>query len=200
MKFESGSTRFLVMSACVFDDPADIEAAAAVIRTCRRGLNRGERWEFKHAKTSDDIKDEFFKAIRPLRFRIRAIVIDKQKLYSEQLVSAPKYLQNYAIKELLTHTLGSVVNAKLVIDGRDSKAFRLQNATYFRNEINRAAPNTIRAVTGEDSLRNPLIQLADMTAGAIHRAQRGDRACNPQHLASLKARFKYPGGDLWLFK
>jgi hypothetical protein len=200
MKFESGSTRFLIMSACVFDEPSEIERAAKAINECRESLGRSARWEFKHAKTSDDVKDEFFRVIRPLKFRIRAIVIDKQQLYSTQLKTAPKYLQNFAIKELLTHTLGTVKNAKLVIDGRDTKAFRLTNATYFRNEINRVAPDTIRAVTGEDSHRNALIQLADMTAGAIHRSRRGDRECNPEHMASLKPRFKYPGGSLWLFK
>lgn len=199
MKFETGSTRYLVMAACIFRNPADIEEAARVIRACRDDLGRGPRWEFKHAKSSADTRDAFFAAIRPLKFDARAIIIDKERLYSEALTTRPKFLQNYAIKMMLTHTRETVRDAKLVIDGKDSKAFRMKNATYFRNEINRAVPGTIRAVSCEDSVQNPLIQLADMVAGAVHRHYRQDRDANPAHIAEIRRRAKFPNGGLWEF-
>lgn len=199
MKFASGSTRFLVMAACIFREAADIEEAAAAIFECRSRINRGERWEFKHAKTSDGMKDDFFAATKLLNYDVRAIVIDKHRIYSQALSNRPRYLQNFAIKQIFINTLGTVQNANLVIDGRDSRAFRLTSGGYFLREINENAPGTLRKVSFDDSVRNPLIQLADMTAGAIRRHFERPDACNPLHFAMIKGRTRYPRGSLWEF-
>lgn len=199
MKLSSGSTRFLVMAACVFREPEHVEEAAAAIRACRDAVNRGPRWEFKHAKTSDDMKDQFFHATKLLTYQVRAIVIDKSKLHSDVLLNKPGYMQNYAIKEIFVSTRGTVRNANLVIDGRDSRAFRLKSAGYFLREVNEKSPGTLRKVSFDDSVRNPLIQLADMTAGAIRRHYEHPDKAAPLHFAMIKGRTRYPNGSPWEF-
>lgn len=199
MKLSSGSTRYLVMAACVFREAEHIEDAAQAIRGCREAMRRGERWEFKHTKTSDDMKDRFFEATRLLRYDVRAIVVDKKRLYSDTLMERPRYLQNFAIMQIFANTLGTVTNANLVIDGRDSRAFRLKSAGYFLREVNAKAPGTLRKVSYDDSVRNPLIQLADMTAGAIRRHFEHPEKANPLHFAMIKGRTRYPKGSLWEF-
>lgn len=199
MKLSSGSSRYLVMAACVFRQTEHIDEAAAAIASCRGSLGRSERWEFKHAKTSAAMKDAFFQATKLLTYDVRAIVIDKSKLHSNTLSSRPGYMQNYAIKEIFVNTLNTVQNATLVIDGRDSRAFRIKSAGYFLREVNERAPGTLRKVTFDDSARNPLIQLADMTAGTIRRHFEHPEKANPLHFAMIKGRTRYPRGSLWEF-
>jgi hypothetical protein len=199
MKLSTGSSRHLVMAACIFRDPEDIEKAATTIRACRDAIPRGERWEFKHARTSSSMKQTFFEAIRPLRFDVRAIVIDKNELYSAPLMSRRGYLQNYAIKQLLAHTAGTLRDAKLVIDGNDSKAFKVSAGPYFLREVNAAVPGTLRKVSCEDSVRNPLIQLADMIAGTIFRHFERPEKAIPLHYAQILGHARYPNGGIWEF-
>lgn len=199
MKLSGGSTRYLVMAACIFQEPKHIEEAADAIRACREAVGRGERWEFKHTKTSDDVKDQFFRSTKLLTYHVRAIVIDKERIHSDALSNRPRYLQNFAIKEIFVNTLGTVKAANLVIDGRDSRAFRLKSAGYFLREVNEKSPGTLAKVSYDDSVRNPLIQLADMTAGAIRRHYEHPEKSSPLHFAMVKGRTKYPRGSLWDF-
>jgi hypothetical protein len=145
------------------------------------------------------MKDRFFQATKLLQYDVRAIVIDKRRLHSDALLNKPGYMQNYAIKEIFINTLGTVKNATLVIDGRDSRAFRLKSASYFLREVNEKAPGTLAKVSFDDSVRNPLIQLADMTAGAIRRHYEHPEKSNPLHFAMIKGRTRYPRGSLWDF-
>jgi hypothetical protein len=199
MKFDRGSSRHLVMAACIFSDADEIERTAETIRNLRTQLGRGERWEFKYSKTSVGMKDAFFGAVAPHRFWVRAIIIDKQILYSSHLASVPRHLQNYAIKQLLTHTYGTVTDAKLVIDGGDRRTFGASDLSYLRREINQQCPGTIRKAVCEESDRNMLIQLADMVAGAVHRnaKQAGSAAA---HMRVISQKAAPPKGSLWRFK
>jgi hypothetical protein len=199
MKFERGSSKFLVMAACIFREPEDIEAAVDAIRKCRQVIGRSERWEFKHGKTSKDMQSKFFECTRVLKYDVRAIVIDKRRLHSDTLISRPGYLQNYAIMQLFSNTVGTVRNAKLVIDGQDRRAFQLKSSSYFLKMVNSNAPGTLRKVEYDDSVRNPLIQLADMTAGAIRRHFEEPQKANALHFAMIKGRTRYPRGSLWEF-
>lgn len=199
MKMANGSTRFLVLAACIFREAQHVDAAAAAINSCRRSLNRSDRWEFKHTKTSDSMKDAFFHATKTLTYDVRAIVIDKQKLRSEPLTTREGYLQNYAIMQIFTHTLDTVRDAKLVIDGDAKRALQLKSATYFRRQVNDKVPGTLRKVDYDDSARNPLIQLADMTAGAIRRHFEHPEKASNLHFAMIKGRTRAPRGSLWEF-
>jgi hypothetical protein len=92
-----------------------------------------------------------------------------------------------------------VKNATLVIDGRDSRAFQLKSSGYFLREVNEKAPGTLKKVSFTDSVRNPLIQLADMTAGAIRRHYEHPEKSRQLHFAMIKGRTRYPRGSLWDF-
>jgi len=199
MKFGEGSSRYLVLAACVFREDEHVDEAASAINACRDSLKRGLDWEFKHAKTSADFRDAFFECTKRLKYYVRAMIIDKTRLYSDALIRRHGYLQNYAIKEIFVNTKGTVKDAKLVIDGEDRRAFGLKSTGYFLREVNEAAPGTLRKVEYNDSLKNPLIQLADMTAGAIHRRYANPEKANPKHFAMIKGRTSCPEGSLWQF-
>jgi hypothetical protein len=199
MKLGGGSSRYLVMAARVFQSDQAMEDAAAAIAACRRRLGRPDGFEFKHAKTTRTAKDAFFTAVGPADFAVRAIIIDKTILYSGGLVSDCERLHRFAITQLLTHTRGTVRDAKVVIDGKDSKAFAMTSATYFRRLVNAMSPGTVRVVSYADSARNSLVQLADMMAGAIHRSERDRRPETLRHMAVVRGKAKPPRGSLWSF-
>lgn len=199
MKLGSGSSRFLVMAACVFKEPEDIERAVALIRGCSE--QHRMRREFKYSKTRDGIRDSFFRSVEPARFAVRAIVIDKSLLTSRNLRENPSNLKSHAIYQLLTHHGGTIRDAKLVVDGQDCKPFGMSDNRYFRSNVNWKVPGTIRAVDFVDSTQSVPVQLADMTAGAIHRFVREDEKHNPAHFETFKRRtWRARGGSLWRFK
>ena len=199
MKFTQGSSEYLVIAACIFNDGAQVEKTAKTINSCRTGLGHGEKWEFKHAKTTTAEKDAFFEILPHCDFAVRAIVIDKKMLMNDPSLSHMNQLKNFAIVQLLTHTDGTVHNAKLVIDGKNCREFGVTNPGYFRKMINQCVPETISKVTFADSQRNMLIQLADMIAGAIHRSHRSDRKQPSNHMAAISQKARPPLGKIWQF-
>jgi hypothetical protein len=75
-----------------------------------RGIN-GHPGEFKYSKTKERLKDCFFACTSKVEYNIRAIVVDKSKIYSHHLRSSPSALKSYAIRQLLSHGFGTIHNA-----------------------------------------------------------------------------------------
>jgi hypothetical protein len=196
-KLDSGSSRFLVMAACIFVGADAMDQAAAAVENCRVELGLGARFEFKYGKTAKPFRDAFFTAVERCPFSVRAIVFDKATMNRATTPEMPHGLGNYAITQLLLRRPGSIVDAKLVIDGKDSKAFGITKATYFRKTINGQAPGTVRKVYHADSARDRLVQLADMVAGAIHRFERTGGTEAQAHMAVVRKKAVPPLGDLW---
>lgn len=187
------------MAACLFSHPEDIEQAAECIRSCR-DKNR-QRREFKYSKTRDGIKDCFFECTATSRHSVRTIVIDKELLRSAHLRAHPSDLKSYAIKQLLTHGDGYIRDAKIVIDGQDSKPFGMSDLQYFTQNVNRASVGAVRSVEFVDSKNSLPIQLADMTAGAIHRSVRTDEKHDARHFEQIRHRtWRNSGGSFWRFQ
>ncbi|MDN3443752.1 DUF3800 domain-containing protein [Microbacterium sp. APC 3901] len=197
-KFGQGSTSHLVMAACVFRDPAHITAAAELIEECSRH-NRQTR-EFKYSKTKDRVKDCFFRCIAPASFDVRAIIIDKRTIYSDHLRDNPSALKSFAIRMLMTKNHGYIRQAKLFIDGQDTRAFGMQDSAYLLRMVNRESPGTLTDVRHVDSSASRPIQLADMIAGAINRRVRTDRPSSAAHLGTFVRRTYQPHGTYWHFR
>jgi hypothetical protein len=79
-KLDKGSTQHFVIAMVIFEDYSQAEACSAAIAAERTRLNI--KPEFKFNKTSANSKDAFFEAIRPFKFCILALVIDKEKIRS----------------------------------------------------------------------------------------------------------------------
>lgn len=197
-KFGQGSTSHLVMAACVFREPGHISDAVELIEECA-SHNRMSR-EFKYSDTKDRIKDCFFGCISPARFDIRTIIIDKKIIYSEKLRESPSALKSYAIRQLLTRNYGQIRDAKIFIDGQDTRAFGMEDSAYLVRMVNRESPGTIAQVRHVDSKTSRPIQLADMVAGAINRAVRTHRPSSTKHIETIRSRAFQPRGTYWFYK
>lgn len=186
------------MSACVFDAVEDVSHVAELIDECAQG--RRITREFKYSERSEASRDHFFECITPARFTVRAIIIDKSLIYSDHLRESPEALKSYAIRMLLTKNFGQIRDAKVFIDGQDTRAFGMGDASYLMRMVNREAPGTIAQVRHVDSATSRPIQLADMIAGAINRAVRTDRLSSARHLATFARRTHQPRGSYWHFR
>ena len=197
-KFGSGSSSHLVMAACVFPDPAQIELLKS--RMLRCAAQNGVKTEFKYSKTKERTKDCFFECTDDVVFHVRAICIDKSLITSSLLRESPSALKSYAIRLLLSKGFGNIRDAKVVIDGQDTKAFGIPDQAYLMNMANREQPGTIRRVEWADSKQNVGVQLADMVAGAINRGIRTHKPKDLKHLRVIGRRTVGPAGTLWHFK
>jgi len=179
------------MAACVFTDTQEIEAAAAKMGSIKRRFGRSERWEFKYAKSPMPEKDALFEALGSIEFVVRAVILSKGPTFRE---ADPRGL---ALAQLFLRESGFIGNAKVVIDGKNSKVFDIESAGRLRKQINAQAPGTIDKVTFADSSRNSMVQLADMVAGAIRRSQYAGEAAARRHVRAISGQVAAAGGGIW---
>ncbi|MCH9732714.1 MAG: DUF3800 domain-containing protein [Actinomycetia bacterium] len=196
-KFGLGSSSHLVMAACVFREPEQIECLAMNIDECRRTARHSR--EFKYSATSRRVKDSFFGSIASVQFDIRAIVIEKARITSPKLRSSPSALKSFAIRMLLTKNFGQIQGAKIIIDGQDTGAFHISDESYLLKMVNRESPGTISSVKFDDSRKNIGLQLADMIAGAIQCGVRTHKKADDTDLRAIRHRTFQPRGTLWHF-
>lgn len=87
---------------------------------------------------------------------------------------------------------GTLVNAKIRIDGRGDRAF----TTYLRRELNAHDKKVMRDCKFLDSRSNVLIQMADMVAGTLRRS----REKHDAESRALRALLRKHIADEWDFK
>lgn len=171
-KVLSGSSPVLLVAATIFDSASDAEATAERICAFRESIGKNQRFQFHFASLRRDWREGFLRAVSDCPFRIRSIVMHKDQVRDDALLRrSSRYFYNFTLKMLLTHTLGSVTEAKVFVDGEGSRALRRDLAAYLRRECNSAAAKVI------DELKfapksNVLIQLADMVASGLVRSYR----------------------------
>jgi len=135
-KITKGSSRVFVICCVVFDDELEAEKTAIKIKELRRRLKKSDRFEFKFNKCSRKIRVEFLKAIADSKFRVRAIVMPKEKIYSEELKRSKESFYNFTIKMVLKHSAGTIKNARIRLDGRGNREFRRKLLVYLRKNLN----------------------------------------------------------------
>lgn len=203
-KFSRGSTRYIVIASCLFNNLDDISETWKLMESVRCNQQNGKIFrkydrEFKYNKTKSVLKDSFFEALSEARYSVRAIIIDKTKLYDPAIHAAPGSLKSFMIKQLFTHTFNRVNHCDLYIDGHDTRAFAIPDEEYLLTEVNGHIPHTLNSVHFVDSKDNPMIQVADMTAGAIHSMLESDNNDAKRHCASFAERMAFPHGTYWMY-
>lgn len=164
-KLTRGSTSHFVVVTVIFDTNEDAEATAKVIKQTLIDLNI--KPEFKFSNSRDYVRDAFFDKIKKCKFRVRALVVDKKRIYSQNLRENSEKFYNYFVKQLINFDELKLNNASIKIDGSGDREFKKELHRYLRSQIN---TNLSFKVKFEESHKNSLIQLADMVAGAISRS------------------------------
>jgi hypothetical protein len=169
-KLTEGSPPFFVVAMVIFDCDDDARATEAIIANSQaRKLHKGE---FRFNKCRDNIRDLFFHDVIKGNFRVRAIVVQKNAIYSERFKSDKEVFYEYFVKSLMRNDNGVLQGAKVVIDGSGEREFRYNLKVAIRRRLQEGVVTEVKL---KDSEKDSLIQLADMCAGAIARSYRTDR-------------------------
>lgn len=195
-KIDRGSTRFFVISVVIFDDPLEAEKTAIAIKELRRELGFPQDVEFKFFRSKHSVREAFLKTVSKFNFRVRSIVVDKTLIRSNELKNNKNSFYSYAIKMVLKHSNGSILDAKIKIDGSGDRIFRKNFLSYLRRELNSDEKKIVHNCKLVDSRTNVLIQLADMIAGTIKRSYDPDKKDGKK----LKKIIKHNIEDEWFFK
>jgi uncharacterized protein DUF3800 len=189
-KLDRGSTPIFAAAMVVFDDKAAAVHAEGVIRQALVDLRAYP--EFKFNRSRDELRDGFFAAVARCDFCVRAIVVRKELIYSDRLRAEKEEFYRFFVKNMVKHDGGLLADAKVVIDGSGERLFRQD----LQRHLKRHAGGTIKSVKFADSRRDVLVQLADMSVGAVARSYRTNRKDAGRWRAQLGRKLK----DVWEFE
>jgi len=194
-KLHKGSSKIFVIALIIFEDELEAEKTSLSIKELRRKLKVSDKYEFKFNKTNRKFRNNFFKTVNNFKFRIRAIVVKKEIIYSPHLKNYIENFYNYVIMQVLKHNGGKIKNAKLKFDKRGERVLRNQLRTYLSRELDNKNRKVFKDLKFVDSRQNTLVQLADMVAGAIFSSFSGK---DKSYFEILKKAGRVE--DVWPFK
>jgi hypothetical protein len=170
-KLAKGSSDVFVAALVAFKDIEQSNLARRAIDAVSDRLRIPT--EFKFSKCRPEIRDAFFQAVMPFDFCVRAIVVQKDRIYSKHLRAQKESFYSFFVKSMLKFDNGLLQGARVIIDGSGDREFKKELGTYLRRHTGDGA---VRDVRFNDSNNDRLVQLADMCAGAIARSYKTDRS------------------------
>jgi hypothetical protein len=195
-KFNKGSSKYFVIALVIFSDELEAEKAAVAIKELRREMGFPDNVEFKFHKSSDKTKESFLRKVKSFKFTIRSLVVDKTMIRSDELKNNKNSFYSYAIKMVLKHNDGEILNAKIKIDGSGDRIFKRNFMTYLRKELNSGERKIMKNCRLVDSKTNVLIQMADMIAGSVRRSYESDLSDKAKYKSIILSNIT----DEWKFK
>lgn len=190
-KLDEGSTPIFALSMVIFREAEESRRTQHLIESLRSELR--VQPEFKFSKCRDDYRDAFFDCVSGCGFSVRAIVARKALIRSRRLQTIGGEFLRFFIKSMMRFDDGVLAQAKVVIDGSGDRQFKRDLRAYLQTH---AGPEAIRSIGLKNSRSDPLLQLADMCAGAIARSYRDDRTDANRWRAMLQPKIE----DIWEFK
>lgn len=169
-KLQKGSSPLFVVSLVAFISPDEAQATENSITAMAQRLRIPG--EFKFSKCRPEVRDAFFDCVQPHDYLVRAIVVDKSRIYSPHLRTNKEGFYSFFVKTMLKFDDGLLNGARIIIDGSGDRAFRGQLNTYLRRHLDDGAVARVRF---SNSANDRLVQLADMCAGAVARSYKKDR-------------------------
>lgn len=195
-EIEKGSSQFFTITAVIFEDELEAEKAAVSIKELRRLLRFPDDVEFKFNKSRRPVREKLLRVVNKFGFKVRSLVIDKYVINSKELQKNKNSFYSYAIKLLLQHNDGSIIEAKVRIDGSGDRVFRKNFLAYLRKQLNFEEKRIIKNCQLIDSKSNVLIQMADMVAGSIRRSYDLSKSDRLVYKSIIKKHIQ----DEWKFK
>ena len=181
--FRGATSSNFIMASAVFASAEVATELNNLIGSFRESLGWQEEAEFKFRKTNKQIIKTLLEAVSKYDFEIYAVYVDKNTFAKMLPVFDEEKLYNWTVKELLKTI--PLNNASVIIDGRSTKEHKLRIASYLRHEIN-ANEHKIIDIKTRDSVKDNLIQLADLIAGAINRSMQKDKTDSKVYLNAIK--------------
>jgi hypothetical protein len=187
--FKNGSSKCFIIALIIFSCNEDAEKTDKAIE--RLKIKSGVKPEYKFSKTKDTLKEGFFECVGNFDFKISAIVVNKDRIFSPTLQKNPKKFYNFFLKQIIQKS-GITRPARVKIDRASSRIFQQETKNYLCSCVSL----DMRNIKFENSKSNNLIQLADMVSGAIARTCDTEKHDCNKWIDFLKGKFI----KLWDFK
>jgi Protein of unknown function (DUF3800) len=174
-EFRRGSSRYFVVAIVVAPDP---DALVEALENQRIALRKPHPFEFKFARLDHEERLKILRVLAAEDWTARVLVVNKQRLQAPGIRSRDGFFK-YLIGTALTIDFDDIVQARLVVDQAfKSKAKQADLATYIMRGLNAEAAARVKRIKGivyQESHRAPMLQVADLVAGAVARSyERGD--------------------------
>lgn len=196
-KVQKGSSESFVISLVIFDDEQEAEKTAAKVKEFKRKIGKPLRFEIKFNKLKKDLKVDFLETIKDSKFRVRSIIVNKDKVYSTSLRTDTKVYYNFFLRQVLEHNNNTIKDAKLRIDGFGERKLKKAIGVYLRQSLNGEVKNKVmNNIKFVDSKSDVLIQMADMVSGSIHRSFQIDKGDSNLYKEIIKHRIE----NEWIFE
>ena len=179
--------RYFVIAILIFDDLGQAVRMQAKIKYLLAASGKAE-FRFSQCKAAE--RDSFFQTINQFTFRVGAIIVDKEIIRSAALKNDSRKFYNYFLKQILVSS--NVSNARIRLDGKANRRLRGALVSY----LNSQRKGMVKNFQMKDSKSDPLIQAADMIAGAIARSCYSHK---PNHFR-WRAQLKGEVFNIWNFK
>lgn len=161
-----GRSDYFIIAAVIVVGQKNCDAIANAIEEHKRNLGWNENEELKFHKTHKNIIKQTIKMLHKYDYSAYAIALDKAKINRQTHSFEKDSIFLYVIKELLIKIEPKKSN--IIIDGVRGPKYVKKARTYFRNEL-KSHNIEVGRIIFENSISNPLIQLADLVAGSVAR-------------------------------
>jgi len=165
--FGNKSSKVFIIALIIFDDHLVAEETGLAIKKLRRELRFPDTIEFKFHKSRQEIKQRFLETAVKYSFRIRGIVVEKEKVRKQFKGTDKETFFNHIVMTVFKEAHGTVKNAKLRFDKRGERRIRNELRAYLSRELDNKVKNIFSDLKFVDSKTDNLVQLADMVAGTI---------------------------------
>jgi len=195
-KLDKGSSSHFVIACIIFVDDLEALKVKVAVKELKRKLKFPDGVEFKFFKSRNAVKEAFLRTINKFEFRVRAIVVDKSLIRSEELKNNKNSFYSYIIKLFLENSNESILDAKVRIDGSGDRIFRKNFLSYLRRQLDLKQKRIMKNCKLIDSKSDELIQVADMIAGCIRRSYDKSKKGSIDYKSLIKKHIE----DEWKFQ
>ena len=116
-KTNKGSSKFFVLALVIFDDELEAEKTTKKIFELKKKWRKPLEYEIKFNKLKESDKILFLNSVKNCKFRVRAIIIEKDQVCLSRLRKNTKAYYSFFLKQVLEHNRETIKNAKLRLDG-----------------------------------------------------------------------------------
>jgi len=171
-EFGSGSSRYFVITAVIFNSEFAADACDRSIEGLKRKLGFHPGREFHFSQCSDKIRGEFFRCVATEDFCYHAFVINKQMLSAQaKTFQDGRSFYRFAVSIVCENARSLLCNAKIVIDKNGDRFFRQQLEKHLKEQMIDVSGNCPHPEGGDGGVPfEQLVQLADMICGAVARS------------------------------
>jgi hypothetical protein len=182
-KIGKGSSEYFVVSTVVIPDPLPLTLG---LDELRESLGLPARFEFKFLSSNESRRRAVFEEIRRHDISIRGFVVNKRLLLDRNEFRSNGYFYGSLLTRALNESKSDFVEATITIDKVMGSKAKMQTLTSSLRQAlqenvelsDSVAARRVKEILYKDSKSDPMIQVADMVAGAIAAHRRGtDMRC-----------------------